>query len=417
MSHPPIQRSRSRALILTTLVLAACGRTSTSVDASAESALDSNAEVVLSKVVTDGNGGVVLIGKNFEAAGQASVVCPQLLVLVPPSYYTPVSFTEVTATRIEGRIVGVDALTAQQTCTLFLSKRLGGPDLTRKFQLKNDDGAGQVTTPTATLVANGVTGADPASGAIPTLSVYATSLVDYTWSSSNATSGASTFRVDVEDRCGTVPGGELPWGASGTKGDSRRTRTDDCQAGGTYTVTYTATADDGATARSALKIAVLKRPDAAPPLRAPLLELLPPSPLDHGFEQASCWTNGAETTCDLSQCREPDFFDVYATCDPNVYDTVRFNVRGDVTKLELSSAPYDTFWSKDPNPSLTYANPDDFNVDGTAPAWLRTDIVVSRVLGANKRSRQVMTVTATCSGAFGDGPTATLRFLSCLNHG
>jgi hypothetical protein len=93
--------------------------------------------------------------------------------------------------------------------------------------------------PTATLTANGETSLDAPVG----------EMISYAWSSTNAETGSSTVTMaPAADRCGNHDG---PWVVATLAGSAGPSPILACQAGTTYTLSFTATQDttgDSATA-------------------------------------------------------------------------------------------------------------------------------------------------------------------------
>jgi YD repeat-containing protein len=109
----------------------------------------------------------------------------------------------------------------------------------------------QPPAPTATLTANAAT----------SITVNVGDTVNYVWSSTYADSGTSTVNTNIQDACGTVSGS--PWGANDT-GNHGSGAIAPCQAGVTYTLTYTARqSSTGRTATSTVTVKVNPPPPTA----------------------------------------------------------------------------------------------------------------------------------------------------------
>jgi hypothetical protein len=77
---------------------------------------------------------------------------------------------------------------------------------------------------------------------VSTLRLRVGEMVQYEWGSQNVNSPSSVFTVDSPDTCGSIYPGNNTWVANTLYGSSVGT-IDACQAGHTYTITYTGTKD------------------------------------------------------------------------------------------------------------------------------------------------------------------------------
>ncbi len=107
--------------------------------------------------------------------------------------------------------------------------------------------------------------------ATPSGPIMASTTINYTWSSTNAVSATSYYTIDTADTCGNVPGVQHPWVATTTAGTFQATIFP-CQAGHTYTITYTVTGSSGQTAFTQIVVPVIA-PTTPPPETTPTATL------------------------------------------------------------------------------------------------------------------------------------------------